>query len=274
MLYIYCPRPSEGANELEDALNDAGVPARRTQGKLIRERYRPDRDRIICWGAALPAGTGGANILNNVAPTPKFDEAQRLAAAGVPTVTVSRTRPQVGPATRGSFDLGLNILSEIQVRAMMTRMQAWLDAPLPPAETWLPRRNNHMGGSDLRTPPAAPDFWSRREPIVEEIRIHSFLGKSIRAGIKVPREGMNAHEWIRSFDSGWRIRYDEYKSKKDTRELAAKAVEALGLHFGAVDIGRRADDTLLVLEVNRAPGVEGGTTARYAEAIAGWVRGE
>jgi glutathione synthase/RimK-type ligase-like ATP-grasp enzyme len=85
---------------------------------------------------------------------------------------------------------------------------------------------------------------------------------------------MAAHEWIRSFDSGWRIQYDEYKSNKATRALAAQACDALGLQFGAVDIGRRADGSYLVLEVNRAPGIEGGTVERYATAIAGWVRGQ
>ena len=46
MLYIYRPRVSEGARLLEDALNDSGVPTRFTQGRLLRERFRPDRDRV------------------------------------------------------------------------------------------------------------------------------------------------------------------------------------------------------------------------------------
>jgi hypothetical protein len=41
-----------------------------------------------------------------------------------------------------------------------------------------------------------------------------------------------------------------------------------------VDIGVRADGSLLVLEVNRAPGLEGGTITRYADAIRKWQNGE
>jgi glutathione synthase/RimK-type ligase-like ATP-grasp enzyme len=51
------------------------------------------------------------------------------------------------------------------------------------------------------------------------------------------------------------------------RNLAKKAVESLGLTFGAVDIGRKADNSLIVLEVNRAPGLEGNTINAYANAI-------
>ncbi len=135
--------------------------------------------------------------------------------------------------------------------------------------------NNHIGGNDLLTPPGAPDFYSKKETLVEEYRIHIFNGQSIRAGVKVKREGFaNPHAWVRSFEGGWRIKYDDFKSKKAMRLIAAKAVEALGLNFGAVDLGKRADGTYVVLEVNRAPGVEGGTTEAYAKAVSKWINGE
>jgi glutathione synthase/RimK-type ligase-like ATP-grasp enzyme len=55
------------------------------------------------------------------------------------------------------------------------------------------------------------------------------------------------------------------------REIAAAAVTALGLDFGAVDLAQRPDGTLFVLEVNRAPGVEAGTAVAYAQAIQRWL---
>jgi len=41
------------------------------------------------------------------------------------------------------------------------------------------------------------------------------------------------------------------------RDIAARAVDLLGLDFGAVDVLRGTDSKLYVLEVNTAPGVEG-----------------
>jgi len=143
-----------------------------------------------------------------------------------------------------------------------------------PTAVWLPRSNHHVGGNDLLDPPDSPNYFSKRETLVREYRIHSFLGRSIRAGIKVPREGVRQHEWIRSFDGGWKISYDNFESTEAQRKLAAKAVKTLGLDFGAVDIGEKADGTLMVLEINRAPGLEGGTVAAYANAIQRWLNGE
>lgn len=140
---------------------------------------------------------------------------------------------------------------------------------------WLPRKNNHVGGKDLLHPPQQADFYVRKEDITEEYRVHSFLGKSIRTGKKAHREGFaRPSAWIRSWDGGWRIVYDGVKGRNEQRNLAHQAVAALGLDFGAVDIGKLRDGRLIVLEVNRAPGIEGGTIDRYATAIQKWKDGE
>lgn len=103
--------------------------------------------------------------------------------------------------------------------------------------------------------------------------------------VKVPREGWVventalgragriASNWIRSWDSGWRMVWQEGAVKQRHRDIAHQAVSALGLDFGAVDIGELADGTLLVLEVNRAPGIEGSTLEAYANAIEAWASG-
>jgi glutathione synthase/RimK-type ligase-like ATP-grasp enzyme len=109
------------------------------------------------------------------------------------------------------------------------------------------------------------DYWVKREHLTEEYRVHVFDGASIRAGVKIPRAGVSPHEWIRSWDGGWMISYEGVSNAH--RNLAKKAVESLGLIFGAVDIGRKADGSLIVLEVNRAPGLEGNTINAYANAI-------
>lgn len=270
MIYVYRRAASDGAVALADALNDANAPARRTQGRLLRERFRVGRDKLVCWGDHWPAITGG---LNNVAPMSKYDEAVALTRAGVRTVEVALTRPATIGATRGifAFPHPVQQVDDVNARRIIGELQEWLDRPLPAPVEWLPRRNNHVGGSDLLRPGQA-DYYSRREQVVEEYRIHIFKGKSIRAGVKVGREGMTPHQWIRSFDAGWRIQYDGFKSSKPMRELAAGAVAALGLDFGAVDLGKLADGSLMVLEVNRAPGIEGGTVDRYVTAITQWAQ--
>lgn len=57
------------------------------------------------------------------------------------------------------------------------------------------------------------------------------------------------------------------------QELGARAVDAMGLDFGAVDILAGKDGRLYVLEVNTAPGVQGARQGvrRLADKIAKWV---
>jgi hypothetical protein len=147
---------------------------------------------------------------------------------------------------------------------------------------WVGRTNNHTGGADLLTPTTAPDYFVKKETFVNEYRIHSFLGRSIRGGRKGLRDGFSldgangtrrASNWVRSWDGGWKINYDGETVKQKHRDIAHDAVRALGLDFGAVDIGERQDGSLVVLEVNRAPGLEGGTITVYSNAVTNWANG-
>lgn len=296
MMYVYRKAASVGARELANAIE-----ARRYRGNQhpIEERVRRG-DVVICWGERLNP-IEGVQILNGTPLANKFDDAVKLTAAGVPTVEVSRIRPQDTPVVTADPALPLFLaaqesihdLGEVEfsrsavfqqgVTGLLTQLQRLnlsLATPLPPpvlraAEGWLPRLNNHVGGNDLLAPPPVPDYFSKKVELVKEFRIHSFLNKSIRAGVKMVREGSPTppHAWIRSWDGGWKISYDGITSKQRHREVAHAAVTALNLQFGAVDIGEKGDGSLMVLEVNRAPGLEGGTIEAYAKAIEGWQEG-
>lgn len=289
MIYVYRRAASEGANELVEDICLLGTRARRTQGQLLRNVVAGDC--VVCWGDALPNGNrAGARTLNNQPIVSKFDEAQKLQAARVPTITVSRQKP-VAPrrvafegaklAIPGVITLedGPVLVQKINafIASEAVRKNQYNRQPVNDPNTWLPRRNNHIGGTDLLHPPAQPDYYSKKEDIVDEYRLHMFKGKSIRAGRKVQRpnrpNGGASHPWIRSFDAGWIIAYADFASTKVMRQIAQAAIDALGLDFGAVDIGKRADGTLIVLEVNRAPGVEGGTSEAYARKIIAWSQG-
>jgi len=288
MIWVYRRAASEGANLLAEDILLKGVRARKSQGRLMQERIAAG-DFVICWGERYPAQVpNGVKVLNNVAPVSKFEEAQILARAGVTTVQVSRTRPAA--RARAPFEervIDLRAITRNTARDEAQRLIEFADLEnrryaewqRQPAvvDEWLPRRNNHVGGSDLLRAPVAPDYYSKKENIVEEYRLHMFNGKSIRAGIKRQRQqapnGQPSHPWIRSFDAGWVIAYEGFRSTAPMRELAAKAVKALGLDFGAVDMGKLTDGSFIVLEVNRAPGVENNTSVAYADAIIKWTRG-
>ena len=56
------------------------------------------------------------------------------------------------------------------------------------------------------------------------------------------------------------------------KNAAIQAIHAVGLHFGAVDIGyNHRDNTCAVFEVNSAPGLYGTTLNKYVEKIDGLV---
>lgn len=300
MIFVFRRPGSEGATDLAEALDgrrvrfyDNGVFKRLADGS---RRYPiTAADLVVCWGEGLTPPPG-VRVLNGAPVRNKFDDAILLKGAGVPTIEAVRVKPVQAPAgpdpAIALFDEALEAANTFtalpfnrgrvyqdgvaDLVARFSRFNIALGVPPPtpaPSSEWLGRSYRHVGGADLLAPPQAPDYFSKKEDIVEEFRIHSFLGKSIKAGVKVPRDGATPHAWIRSLDGGWRIRYDGFESRKDMREVAHAAVKALSLDFGAVDLGRKADGSMIVLEVNRAPGLGDGTINTYSKAIRAWRDG-
>lgn len=235
--FVYRTDKSEGAAALVKALG----------AKRIGEGYRGDGvelvpgDVVVNWGARIGKVPTGVKVLNNAPLLDKLEQIEVLTRAKVPTVVLQGVEGE-----------------------------------------WIYRKREHFDGNDLlavekKKKPGVDSqgFWVKRENIVKEVRVHSFAGKSIRAGQKEP-EGKDAHPWIRTYKGGWRINCNGFRSTEEMRKIAHQAVKALGLEFGAVDIGIREDKSLLVLEVNRSPGVEHTTQPfdTYAEMIKEWGGGE
>ena len=215
------------------ASDSARALAAALNGKKVQRLPKLIRQDLVICWGSQLDGVP-CKVLNGAVLKSKITDVEILAAAKVPTIDISSTRK----------------------------------------DGWLPRTLNHTGGLDLLTPPERPDFWVKKEEFIHEFRVHSFRGVSIRAGIKSPRSGFrDPHPWIRSWDGGWCLRYDGKSIKQRHRDVAHAAIAALGLDFGAVDIGQRKDKTLVVLEVNRAPGITGGTVKAYADAIQRWRKG-
>jgi hypothetical protein len=299
VIYIYRPQGSDSARSLADSI--AFGRRARDHENLIR-RLKPG-DTVVMWGAHLNPQRfpQGVKVLNNVEHRNKLQDALTLKEKGVPTIEVSKERPilmraLVPPpdpaveAWKGVFEAmeGFPVVEQFPGRneaikkgvtdavMALVRLEKALSvaapvAPAAPQIEWLGRTRNHVGGKDLLQPPAQPDYWVKKEDIVAEYRVHSFNGKSLRAGMKKPIEGAEVHKWVRSLAAGWKISYDGVSSKQKHRDLAHSAVKALGLIFGAVDIAELKDGRLIVLEVNRAPGLDGGTIDVYSKAISEWA---
>lgn len=298
-IFVYRRAASTGATDLANALGGNRYRAI----NLPMERKVRRGDIVVCWGESL-APIDGVRILNGAPIQNKYEDAKKLAAAGVPTITVALTKPAPQPAVPAGPDPAFaaweraSDIAESFVNADSSNpvsrgpvmvaavndlynavhaLRIALTVPAPVARPavevgeWLGRRFNHVGGDDLFTPPVVPDFYVKKLEIVREFRIHSFEGRSIRAGVKKQAEGVTVHPWIRSFDGGWRITYDGVTSQQKHRDVAHAACKALGLDFAAVDVAELADGSVIVLECNRAPGIEGGTITNYVNAIQKWI---
>lgn len=154
--------------------------------------------------------------------------------------------------------------------------EAWVRA----GHTVFGRRENHTHGSDIvgagggiRPGPRwrNRDWWTKLVPSVDEWRVHVFAGSSIARGKKV-LTGPTVSQWpIRSRRNGWTMSHTE-RAPEAVRNAAKAAVAALeGYLYGAVDLLVTADDTPIVLEVNRVPGMDGYTVEKYTESIRQYV---
>lgn len=279
MLYIYRTKPSDSARDLAEGMN---LNCRKVKD-LSQVHYGAGLragDRVICWGETLTP-PAGVEVLNSTPIINKLSQAQILREKGVPTIQVMTTIPPPETPVDPLITEWRAVMREVDhpldrgaILHTLSRLRNAENLPLLVPTTWLARTLNHIGGRDLLNPPTTPAFWVKKEEIVEEFRLHIFKGKSIRAGRKIPNQNSPTHHsWVRSLDGGWRISYDAFSSSKPMRKIASDAVKALSLDFGAVDLAQKADGGLMVLEVNRAPGLGDGTVNAYADAIELWVEG-
>jgi hypothetical protein len=237
-IYVVCFRGSDSARDLADALVDEGIAAKRIK---TQEGYAAavakGRGLLIAWGEAL-GNTGNMAVLNRNIVKDKFVEITKMRNAGVAV-----------PDLRAVATAG-----------------------------YIGRARHHQSANDLRNPAAHPPaFWTKKLDIAEEWRVHVFADKSIRVGRKEKGNdetpAANAHPWIRSLSTGWKLNYGASLKGNPKGELvrgmAKSAVAALQLNFGAVDCYITTAGDVGVFEVNTAPSISNDNTATaYAKAIA------
>lgn len=105
----------------------------------------------------------------------------------------------------------------------------------------------------------------------KEFRVHVFGGRVIDWSEKCRRSGAEpTNNLIRNHANGW-VFCREGKYLPDFASgLSVRAVQALGLDFGAVDVIVRGDRAY-ILEVNTAPGIEGTTLNAYVQELRRYV---
>ena len=119
----------------------------------------------------------------------------------------------------------------------------------------------------------APLYTKGIMKVKREYRAHVFNGEVIDLVAKAVEAGSGAdvnHE-IKSHANGWVFVREAVTIPDDVKvkliNTAIEAVEALSLDVAAVDIIRGKDNTMYILEVNTAPGMEGTTLNKYVTAL-------
>lgn len=236
---------SGGCSRLRDELRRRGHNVFKVRGN---GSYVPRAaDTVISWGNSTPKGW---RILNGPAPIGnaqnKLRTFQALEQAGVsiPPFTTDRN------VARTWLENDVEVLARTLLEASGGR-------------------GITVVSPDDDTLPQAP-LYVQYIKKMNEYRVHVFNGQVIDITEKKRRREFDGQRdtHIRNLDNGYVFIRDDVRPDASVGPLAVSAVHALGLDFGAVDIiwnNRRHQ--AYVLEVNTAPGLEGTTVERYADAI-------
>ena len=102
----------------------------------------------------------------------------------------------------------------------------------------------------------------------KEYRVHVFNGKVIDYQLKKKKHNYEGGLYgIRNHLNGWIYARTDVVLPEAIANESIKAVAALGLDFGAVDICTGLDGHVYVFEVNTAPGLFGTTLEKYKQTI-------
>lgn len=233
-------RPSSGAQTINEILGDSSRLSRRSP---IPQQYRT----VVNWGNSTPiVGEHVAHVINPPAAVAlainKLSALSAMQAAGVRVPNFTR------------------------------------EAPEPRRGIWLARHNlTGSAGHGIQVVregeplPAAPLYveYVRK---AAEYRLHVAFGRVMFCQFKLRKndnEQTADQKLIRNHDNGWVFAPRSVEELHLTvKEEALKAVAALGLDFGAVDMIISKKDSLpFVLEVNTAPGISSPTLRTEYERV-------
>lgn len=214
-----------------------------------------------------------------------------------PSIQLLRTMLAAAPE-RGTFRIGIAPIPATE--ALRRFAEAGLRVPvyttdLREARRWdvptIGRRQIHTRANDIVRVghPKFPrsEWWCQVVPnVVAEWRMSVFDGKVIARGLKTRTGPVNPRmtrraggDFIRNRLSGWTMVHN-VEPPKGLREVARKAVAALGRLYGTVDMLVLRDapklrpEDVVVLECNSLPGMDNYTATAFTTAIRRYVSGQ
>lgn len=241
-IFLHKHGPSTGAMDLRHELRRLGHEVRFVN-------MSPRTDVVINWGSHnVPAFRGTVINSGNAVRTATSKRAsyQAFAAADVPTCGWTNDRAQA-------------------VRWGATQRVIGRDA------------DHGSGGAgtvvyEAGTPIGEHRFYVRYFRKQREFRVHVYKGVIVRVLEKLKKRNFEGRDqYIRSHLRGWVFGSNHLATNPAPNmvsDLAVRAVAALGLDFGGVDVGYNTHrDAAIVFEVNTAPGLEGTSATLFAQAI-------
>lgn len=242
-LFLYPYGPSNGCAALADRV---GAKRIKRQGS----KFRPGYDRLVInWGSTRPS-VANPNWLNSPAAVDnaghKYKALARMYRAGVPILEFTR-----------DYHEAKEWLHEGEVVVVRHKMRGHSGEGIEIVE-------------DVAKLPDA-DLYTKYFKAKEEYRVHVLDGKVIDIQQKRKRADIPAEECnykVRSHANGFNFCREGVELPDCCADASIRAVAALDLDFGAVDIRYNAKTKrCAVMEVNTAPGLEGTTLDKYADAF-------
>ena len=114
--------------------------------------------------------------------------------------------------------------------------------------------------------PYAPLFTEFFDKTVE-YRVHATRNGVFDFQAKLKRRGSEADPYVFNYSSGRVFCRQGIELPDAVATASVDAINALGLDFGAVDIGVDADGNVAVFEINTACALEGSTITSYKDAL-------
>lgn len=244
---------SNGAKALATALG----------GKVLRRdtTYQQRlRDDVINWGSSsIPNGVASMSVLN-------FPDAVRVASCKLATFNKLKESQVSIP----EFTTDINVAKQWRASDPSTIVvcRSVLNGNSGAGITVC------EGGENLVAIPNVK-LYVKYIKKKTEFRVHVLDGVVFDVQEKRKRSGADANSRIQNLANGYVFCRGDIYQDAARDELAVKAVNSLGLDFGAVDmIYNSRLGKYFVLEVNTAPGLEGTTLERYAKAFKEYLGGD
>lgn len=223
-------------------------------------KYSPqDGDTVINWGASTPP-----KWQQGLESVGKFINHPDSVAKAINKVYAFKTMVNAGvrtPEFTTQYEVAQQWVDDEDLVVCRTKVKGHS------AEGIVLFSAEHNFGEQL---PLAPLYTKYRKK-AEEYRVHVVNGDVIDVSQKRLRTGLpNKPDYrVRNHGGGWVYARIGIVVPVDVYNQARGAISALGLEFGAVDLGwNNHYKQATVYEVNSAPGLTGTTLYRYAQAFA------